>query len=159
MDDFSHVDAAGKVAMVDVGNKTPTKRTASARAIVCVNDAILLRLENNEITTPKGAVFSTAIVAGIMAAKNTGNLIPLCHPIGMDNCNITIEINKDKEIEIICTATVFAKTGIEMEALIGASIAALTVYDMCKALSHNIVIKETRLISKTGGKKDFQHVQ
>ena len=96
-----------------------------------------------------------APIAGVMAAKKTGELIPLCHPIGMDNCQISIKFAGKNTVEILCEASVHGKTGIEMEALTGASVAALTIYDMCKALSHNIVIKETRLIKKTGGKKDF----
>ena len=91
-----------------------------------------------------------------MAAKKTGDLIPLCHPIGMDNCNISIKLNEQQEVVIDCTASITAKTGIEMEALVGASVAALTVYDMCKAMSHDIVIRETKLIQKTGGKRDFK---
>ncbi|MBS1563810.1 MAG: cyclic pyranopterin monophosphate synthase MoaC, partial [Bacteroidetes bacterium] len=106
--------------------------------------------------TAKGAVFQTAILAGIMAAKKTGDLIPLCHPLGLDNCRINITFREPDELVIDCTAGISAKTGVEMEALVGASIAALTVYDMCKALSHDIVIKETRLIEKTGGKNDFK---
>ena len=82
-------------------------------------------------------------------------MIPLCHPLGLDNCQIKIGINESREVEIICTASLTAKTGVEMEALTGASVAALTIYDMCKAFSHNIIIKETRLIEKTGGKRDF----
>jgi cyclic pyranopterin phosphate synthase len=101
-------------------------------------------------------VFQTAIIAGIMAAKKTGDLIPLCHPLGLDNCNVTIRINEQQEVVVDCTASITAKTGVEMEALVGASIAALTIYDMCKAMSHDIVIKETKLISKTGGKRDFK---
>lgn len=91
-----------------------------------------------------------------MAAKKTGDLIPLCHPLGLDNCHITIRVNEQQEVEIDCTASVTARTGVEMEALVGASVAALTVYDMCKALSHDIVIKETKLLEKTGGKRDFK---
>ena len=91
-----------------------------------------------------------------MGAKKTGDLIPLCHPLGLDNCNITISVNNQQEVVIDCTASIAAKTGVEMEALVGASIAALTVYDMCKAMSHDIVIKETKLLSKTGGKRDFK---
>src|SRR5207245_629758 len=96
------------------------------------------------------------IIAGIMAAKKTGDLIPLCHPLGLDNCKIAIHLNEKKEVVIDCTATITAKTGVEMEALVGASIAALTIYDMCKALSHDIVIRETKLMEKTGGKRDFK---
>ena len=91
-----------------------------------------------------------------MAAKKTGDLIPLCHPLGLDNCHIDISMNDIDEVVIDCTASITAKTGVEMEALVGASIAALTVYDMCKALSHDIIIKETMLIKKTGGKNDFE---
>lgn len=143
--------------MVDVGEKTPTKRTAKARSIVVVSDEILSQLVGNEITTKKGPVFQTAIIAGVMAAKRTGDLIPLCHPLGLENCQIEISVNAANEIEIVCTASLTGKTGIEMEALTGASIAALTIYDMCKAMSHEIVIKETRLIEKRGGKSDFAY--
>lgn len=83
-------------------------------------------------------------------------MIPLCHPLGLDNCNVVIYINEQQEVVVDCTASITAKTGVEMEALVGASIAALTIYDMCKAMSHDIVIKETKLISKTGGKRDFK---
>ena len=91
-----------------------------------------------------------------MAAKRTGDLIPLCHPLGLENCQISIILNENREIIIECTASLTGKTGIEMEALTGASIAALTIYDMCKAFSHNIIIKETRLIEKSGGKSYFK---
>ncbi len=94
-----------------------------------------------------------------MAAKKTGELIPLCHPIGLENCEVSIDINDQNEIEIYCTAEVEAKTGIEMEALTGVSVAALTIYDMCKALSHDICIKEIKLIEKTGGKNDFRRTE
>lgn len=156
MSDFTHINEQGKATMVDVGEKTPTKRTATARSIVSVPPLVLEKLTNGDIQTKKGAVFQTAIIAGIMGAKKTGELIPLCHPIGMDNCKIDISINDNSEIEILCTASITAKTGIEMEALTGASVAALTIYDMCKAMSHDIVIKETMLIEKTGGKSDFR---
>jgi cyclic pyranopterin phosphate synthase len=142
--------------MVNVSEKKETTRTAVARSIVVLPDQVLERLENGEITTAKGVVFQTAVIAGIMAAKKTGELIPLCHPLGLDNCEITIQLNDKRELLIDCRATINAKTGVEMEALVGASIAALTVYDMCKALSHDIVIKETKLMEKTGGKRDFK---
>jgi len=142
--------------MVDVGEKVPTRRTAVAQAIVLLDEAILDLLEKDEIHTRKGPVFQTAILAGIMAAKKTGELIPLCHPLGLDNCQITIQLNEAREVRILCTASVTAKTGVEMEALTGASVAALTVYDMAKAFSHNILIKEICLIEKTGGKRDFK---
>ena len=155
MSDFSHIDEQGRAVMVDVGGKPVTARTATARSIVQLPRQVLDKLSNGDIQTKKGAVFQTAIIAGIMAAKKTGELIPLCHPLGLDNCNINMRINND-ELVIECTASVTAKTGVEMEALVGASIAALTVYDMCKALSHDIVLKETMLIEKTGGKHDFK---
>ena len=105
--------------------------------------------------TAKGPVFHTAIVAGVMAAKRTHELIPFCHPLGIEDCRIQIEMVGDEAV-IACTVAVHHRTGVEMEALTGASIAALTVYDMCKALSHEIVIAETRLIAKHGGKLDIE---
>jgi len=113
------------------------------------------RFADGDIRTAKGPVFATAIVAGVMAAKRTHELIPFCHPLGLDNCKITIEMDVDNNAVINCYCKVHHKTGVEMEALTGASVAALTVYDMCKALSHHITITDTQLISKTGGKQDF----
>ncbi len=155
MNKLTHLDEQGKANMVDVGAKPVTHRTATARSIVHLPEVVLAQLNEGDIATKKGSVFQTAIIAGIMAAKKTGELIPLCHPLGLDNCKIDISVNEQNELVIDCTASITAKTGIEMEALVGASVAALTVYDMCKALSHDIVIKETRLIAKTGGKNDF----
>ncbi len=157
MKDFSHIDNNGNPVMVDVTEKKASHRTATARTIVVLPKEVLAQLTNGDIQTKKGAVFQTAIIAGIMAAKKTGGLIPLCHPLGLDNCNIDIHLNNQQKVVIDCTTSIEAKTGVEMEALVGASIAALTVYDMCKAFSHDIVIKETKLIKKTGGKKDFEH--
>ena len=153
---LSHLDKDGRATMVDVSEKAITKRTATARSIVSLPDEVLTQLVDGELQTKKGSVFQIAIIAGIMAAKKTGDLIPLCHPLGLDNCNITINLNENNEVIIDCMASITAKTGVEMEALVGASMAALTVYDMCKALSHNIIIKETKLIAKTGGKRDFK---
>jgi cyclic pyranopterin phosphate synthase len=153
---FSHLDEKGQATMVDVGEKQVSRRTATARSIVSLPDEVLTQLVDGDIQTKKGSVFQTAIIAGIMAAKKTGDLIPLCHPLGLDNCQVNIHINDQQEVVIDCTATITAKTGVEMEALVGASIAALTIYDMCKALSHDIVIKETKLMEKTGGKRDFK---
>lgn len=153
---FSHLNEQGQAAMVDVSEKQISRRTATARSIVSLPVEVLEQLTNGDIQTKKGSVFQTAIIAGIMAAKKTGELIPLCHPLGLDNCQVNIHLNEQQEVVIDCTATITAKTGVEMEALVGASIAALTVYDMCKALSHDIVIKETKLIAKTGGKRDFK---
>jgi cyclic pyranopterin phosphate synthase len=156
MSEFSHLDHTGKATMVDVSAKAVTHRLATARTILYLPEEVLSQLINGDLQTKKGSVFQTAIIAGIMAAKKTGDLIPLCHPLGLDNCKIDIEFNNQQEVVINCTAIITAKTGIEMEAVVGASIAALTIYDMCKALSHDIVIKETRLIEKTGGKHDFK---
>lgn len=156
MSQFTHLDKEGKPSMVNVGEKTITKRSATARSIMVLDEEIMSHFEGNDISSKKGPVFQTAIIAGVMAAKKTGDLIPLCHPLGLENCQIDISINEQKEVVILCTASLSGKTGIEMEALTGASIAALTIYDMCKAFSHNIVIKETRLIAKSGGKSDFK---
>ena len=156
MNELTHVDEQGRANMVDVSGKQVTKRTARARSIVALPEEVLAQLVNGDIQTKKGAVFQTAIIAGIMAAKKTGELIPLCHPLGLDNCHIDIQVNESNEVVIDCTASITAKTGIEMEALTGASVAALTIYDMCKAMSHDIVIKETKLMEKTGGKRDYR---
>lgn len=142
--------------MVDVAGKSVTERVAVAQSVVVLDPAIISRFEEDEIHTKKGPVFQTAIIAGVMAAKKTSELIPLCHPIGLDKCEIKIHINEQKEVVIDCLAKVVSKTGVEMEALTGASVAALTIYDMCKGFSHNILIKETRLMEKSGGKSDFK---
>lgn len=156
MNTFSHLDKNSQPAMVDVGGKKATRRKAVAQCIVSLPEQVLQALQKDDFKTKKGSVFQTAIIAGIMAAKRTGELIPLCHPLGLDNCDISIELNSRHEVMIQCTASIEAKTGVEMEALTGASIAALTIYDMCKAMSHDIVIKEIKLIEKTGGKSDFK---
>jgi cyclic pyranopterin phosphate synthase len=153
---ITHLDEQGKPTMVDVGEKAITKRTAMARSVVVLPAEVLAQLTDGELQTKKGSVFQVAIIAGIMAAKKTGDLIPLCHPLGLDNCEIEIGLNEAQEVVIDCTASITAKTGVEMEALVGASLAALTIYDMCKAMSHDIVIKETKLMAKTGGKRDFK---
>jgi len=153
---LTHLDKEGQATMVDVSEKTISHRSATARSIVSLPVEVLQQLTDGDMQTKKGSVFQIAIIAGIMAAKKTGDLIPLCHPLGLDNCHITIQLNEEQEVVIDCTASITAKTGVEMEALVGASIAALIVYDMCKALSHDIVIKETKLMEKTGGKRDFK---
>ncbi|MCF8246638.1 MAG: cyclic pyranopterin monophosphate synthase MoaC [Saprospiraceae bacterium] len=152
---FTHLDAAGNPSMVDVGEKAVTRRTAKARSIVVLDEVILQHFNNDDIHTKKGPVFQTAIIAGVMAAKRTGELIPLCHPLGLENCQVNIALNEQREVVIECMASLTGKTGVEMEALTGATVAALTIYDMCKAMSHNIVIRDTMLLEKTGGKKDF----
>ncbi len=153
---FSHLTKTGDPTMVDVSTKQPSKRIAVAQSVVILDPEIIARLENDEIHTKKGPVFQTAILAGVMGAKRTPDLIPLCHPIGLDSCHVEIVLNEAKEIVITCTATIVSKTGVEMEALTGASVAALTIYDMCKGFSHNIQIKHTQLMKKTGGKSDFE---
>ena len=156
MAELSHVDDKNRPAMVDVSGKAVTAREAHARAVVVLPKEVLAALDGDEIQSKKGPVFATAIIAGVMAAKKTHELIPFCHPLGLDNCDVAIAIDGDRAV-IDCRCKVTHKTGVEMEALTGASVAALTVYDMCKALSHDIVIGETRLMSKTGGKKDYRH--
>jgi cyclic pyranopterin phosphate synthase len=155
MGKLSHIDERNRPTMVDVSEKTATDRVAHARSIIELPPEVVAALDGDEIETKKGPVFATAVIAGVMAAKKTHELIPFCHPLGLENCKITIEVESGRAI-IDCYCKVHHKTGVEMEALTGASIAALTVYDMCKALSHDIVIGETRLMSKTGGKQDFQ---
>lgn len=156
MTQFTHLDTQGNPNMVDVSEKQITKRTASAQAIVILSDEILQHFENDDIKTKKGSVFQIAIIAGVMAAKKTGELIPLCHPLGLEDCKIVITLNEKREVVIHCTTTLTAKTGVEMEALTGATVAALTIYDMCKAFSHDIEIKSVKLMGKTGGKRDFK---
>jgi len=155
---LSHIDAGNRPTMVDVSGKAVTERMAHARARVSLPEAIVAEVDGDEIETKKGPVFATAIIAGVMAAKKTHELIPFCHPIGLDDCKIGIEL-RGGEVVIDCRCRVRHRTGVEMEALTGASVAALTVYDMLKAMSHDIVIGETRLIEKTGGKQDFRHAE
>ncbi len=152
---FTHLNKEGKPQMVNVGAKKVTTRTAHAQSIVEVSEEIIKHFKGNDIQTKKGPVFHTAVIAGTMAAKKTGELIPLCHPLGLDNCTIDIHIDEQDRIIVDCHCSLNAKTGVEMEALTGATVAALTIYDMCKAFSHDITIQQTRLMSKTGGKKDF----
>ena len=156
MSKLSHIDDANRPKMVDVSEKRVTERQASARSIVSLPDNVVAAIADDDISTKKGPVFATAIIAGVMAAKKTHELIPFCHPLGLENCKVTISLDGNDAV-IDCTCKVHHKTGVEMEALTGASVAALTIYDMCKALSHDIVIRETRLVSKSGGKRDYRH--
>lgn len=144
--------------MVDVGDKLNSDRAATAISIIHLPSSVLEQFEQDEIQTKKGSVFQTAILAGIMGSKLTSQLIPLCHPLPINKCQVDIQLNKQNEVEITCSVKTNGKTGVEMEALTGASIAALTIYDMCKGLSHDIVIKETKLVSKSGGKRDFNRI-
>jgi len=152
---LSHVDESNQPTMVDVTAKAATLRTAHAQARVRLPEAVCRGLAGNELHTPKGPVFQTAIIAGTMAAKRTHELIPFCHPLGIEGCRITIAMEEPATAVIDCRVRVEHKTGVEMEALTGAAVAALTIYDMCKALSHDMVISEVRLIAKTGGKSDI----
>lgn len=155
---LSHVDEAGRPMMVDVTSKHETLRIATAVTRLRFPPGVLQGLRSCGFQTAKGPVLNTAIVAGTMAAKRTHELIPFCHPLGLERCDITIEVDREDALEIRCTTAVHHRTGVEMEALTGASIAALTVYDMCKSLSHDIVIEQTRLLSKSGGKSDYRAV-
>jgi cyclic pyranopterin phosphate synthase len=151
---FTHIDATGNPQMVDVSEKRISKRVAKAQAVVQLGKKIISQMKGDELITKKGPVFQTAIIAGVMASKRTHELIPFCHPLALEDCKIRITVKKYKAI--IDTETVItSKTGVEMEALTAASVAALTIYDMCKALSHDIIIEEIKLMAKTGGKKDF----
>jgi len=153
---LTHVDEKNKPSMVDVSDKNISKRSATATATVIFPENIKHFFKDKELVTKKGPVFHTAIIAGVMAAKKTHELIPFCHPLAIEKCNIDINTNSQGNAEIICTVSLHHKTGVEMEALTGASIAALTIYDMCRALSHEIVITQTKLLHKSGGKSDFE---
>ena len=150
---LTHVSAANRPSMVDVGDKTITTRIAHARAVVTFPRDIAG--EGDPLQTKKGPVVDTAIVAGVLAAKQTHHLIPFCHPIPLEDCSIEVDWNEAGELVIDCKVRATHKTGVEMEALTGAAAAALTVYDMCKSLSHGIRIRDVRLVAKSGGKSDF----
>ena len=152
---LTHIDEDNRPTMVDVSDKRETLRTAVAESVISLPKGIRELMRDGEVHSAKGPVFQTAIIAGTMAAKRTHDLIPFCHPLGIEGCRIDVTLNQDLEAVIRCRVKVHHKTGVEMEALTGASIAALTIYDMCKALSHDMVIKQTRLIEKTGGKSDY----
>ena len=152
---FTHIDQHNQPSMVDVSGKKITSRQATAQSILLLPDNIKALLTDGEIQSKKGPVFQTAIIAGVMAAKKTHELIPFCHPLGIENCKITITTTESNDLLITCECKVTGKTGVEMEALTGASVAALTVYDMCKAVSHEMIISDTKLLQKTGGKSDI----
>lgn len=157
---LTHLDAQNRPAMVDVGAKAPTRRTAHAVALVHLPPEVARLLSNHEITGKKGPVFQTASLAGVMGAKRTPDLIPLCHPLALEDCQVEIKPGPPDatgalEVAIHCRVALTGKTGVEMEALTGATIAALTLYDMTKAVSHAIEIKSVRLLEKTGGKADY----
>jgi cyclic pyranopterin phosphate synthase len=152
---LSHVGSGGAPSMVDVTAKQPGPRVAQAACRLRFPPQAFRALRDHGFATAKGPVFHTAIVAGTMAAKRTHELIPFCHPLGLERCDIEVEPDETDAISIRCTVAVHHRTGVEMEALTGAAIAALTVYDMCKSLSHGIVIESLRLVMKSGGKADY----
>ena len=152
---LSHVGAGGAPAMVDVSAKPASLRVARAEALVRFPREAFEALAAAGFSTAKGSVIHTAVVAGTMAAKRTHELIPFCHPLGLERCDISIAPEGRDALAIECTAAVHHRTGVEMEALTGASVAALTLYDMCKSLSHGIVIESIRLVEKSGGKSGY----
>ena len=141
--------------MVDISSKKTTKRTATATAKIIFPEAVKNYFKDGDLQTKKGPVIDTAIIAGTMAVKKTHNLIPFCHPLNINSCHISIEPDDNQDFIITCEVGIEHKTGVEMEALTGVSVAALTVYDMCKSLSHDIVITDISLQKKTGGKTDL----
>lgn len=154
MTDFSHYNSDGGAVMVDISHKAPTERYARACAFVKMDISTIKAIENKLL--PKGDVFEVARIAGIMAAKKTSNLIPMCHPLMLTYINVKISINNEKSaVEIESEVKLSGKTGVEMEALTASSVAALTVYDMCKAVDKSMIIGGCRLIEKKGGKSDY----
>lgn len=155
--DLTHIDKNNNPAMVDVSDKDITVRIATAKSTMWLPDCVAEKISDiGEIQSKKGPVFSTAIIAGTMAVKNTSNMIPFCHPLIIEGIKINIEHESKNTIDITCEVKISGKTGVEMEALTGASVTALTIYDMCKALSHEMRIESTRLVKKTGGKRNIQ---
>ena len=152
---LTHIDQGGRPAMVDVSAKPATAREASAECRVRFPADVAAQLQGNGLRSAKGGIVDTAVIAGTMAVKRTAELIPFCHPLPIDGCRIAIDWHGERELRIECRVTTTHRTGVEMEALTGATIAALTVYDMCKALSHGIVIGPAKLLGKRGGKRDF----
>ncbi|RLA65598.1 MAG: cyclic pyranopterin monophosphate synthase MoaC [Epsilonproteobacteria bacterium] len=154
---LTHVDEKNNPKMVDVSPKVETNRYAYARCHVVLPPEIIDLFSGKEIHSKKGPVFQTAIIAGTMALKQTSALIPFCHQLNIEGSKI--EIKMEKNIAFVdCTVKCFGKTGVEMEALMGAQIAALTIYDMCKAISQNIVIDNLHLVKKKGGKSDYHKI-
>lgn len=156
---LTHLDAHGRPTMVDVSAKAVTARVATAECRVKFPAAVAAQLRKNGLKSAKGGVVETAIVAGTMAVKRTHELIPFCHPLPIDGIRFAINWRGERELEILCTVNVTHRTGVEMEALTGATVAALTVYDMCKALSHAIVLGPAKLRGKRGGKRDIGAVE
>jgi cyclic pyranopterin phosphate synthase len=155
---ITHLDAAGRPAMVDVSAKPLTAREASAECRVRFPTEVARELRASGLRSAKGGIVETAVIAGTMAVKRTHELIPFCHPLPIDGCRIAVDWRDDTSLSIVCAVRTTHRTGVEMEALTGATVAALTVYDMCKALSHRIVVGPARLLGKRGGKRDFGEV-
>lgn len=154
---LSHLDADGYIHMVDVGHKTVTTREAVAQGYVVFPQEIYTQIKAADGMTKKGSITQTAHIAGIMAAKRTHDLIPLCHPLPLDKVGLSFDYEDQlAAIKVTATVRVTHKTGVEMEALTAVSVACLTIYDMTKALSHDIIINDMRLVTKTGGKSDYQ---
>lgn len=154
MDDFSHYNSDGKSVMVDISAKDISQRSAKAEASVFMKSDTITAIEQKLL--PKGEVFEVARIAGIMAAKKTAGLIPMCHPLMLNYVNVDLIIDKsNSRVYITSEIRLSGKTGAEMEALVAASVAALTVYDMCKAVDKDMVIGDCRLIEKRGGKSDY----
>ncbi len=154
---FSHISSKGEAKMVDVSTKKISKREATACATVYLGKELLGKIKNKEAINSKGPVLQTAIIAGTMGAKKTADLIPLCHPIGLENCEVWFKFSENDSLNVFCKTAISSKTGVEMEALTGVSIAALTIIDMCKSYSKELFIKEIRVLEKKGGKSDFKH--
>jgi cyclic pyranopterin monophosphate synthase len=150
---LSHLNDSNQAAMVDVSAKAVTARRAVAEARVTVNDAVAAQFNGTEMISKKGPVFQTAILAGVMGAKQTPALIPLCHPLPLDDCQIAITLSGN-EVRLTCTCKTTGRTGVEMEALTGASVAALTLFDMIKSLDPAACIHSIRVLEKSGGKSD-----
>ncbi|MDQ3205580.1 MAG: cyclic pyranopterin monophosphate synthase MoaC [Pseudomonadota bacterium] len=153
-DPLTHLDAAGHPTMVDVSAKATTARMARAECLVEFPADVATQLRDAGLRSAKGAIVDTAIIAGTMAVKRTHELIPFCHPLPIDGCKLRVEWMDSARLRIDCEVRTVHRTGVEMEALTGATVAALTVYDMCKALSHQIVLGPARLVAKHGGKRD-----
>ncbi len=157
MNKFTHINEQNQPKMVNVSDKKITKRTAIAKATMFLGTEIISHFNNEELITKKGPVFQTAIIAGIQAVKKTSDIIPMCHPLLINGVDININIIDKENIEVLCKVTIEGKTGVEMEALTGASATCLTIYDMCKAINQEMVIKEVKLVEKTGGKSDIKN--
>jgi len=157
MSNFSHLNEKNNPKMVNVSDKKITKRTAIAKATMFLGEEIISHFNNDELITKKGPVFQTAIIAGIQGVKKTSEIIPMCHPLLINGVDININIINSEHVEVLCEVIIEGKTGVEMEALTGVNITCLTIYDMCKSISQDIIIKEVKLVEKTGGKSDIKN--